>query len=86
MGQAKRRGTFDQRKAKSIELQKFIIDEMNKQEAKWYQSLSDEEKTTVDRNRAKQALILDKGGYKHLSKNLINSIKRNHHESLTSKA
>jgi len=84
MGQAKQRGTFAERKAESIALKEYIIKEMTRREAEWYQSLSDEERATVDRNRAKQALILDKGGYKHLSKNIINSIKRNHNESLTS--
>lgn len=53
MGQAKRRGTFEERKAQSIAEQEKTLDLLRKQEAEWFESLTEEERERVIANRKK---------------------------------
>lgn len=78
MGQAKRRGSFEERKAESIASSEFIINEMTKMETEWYGSLTEEERAVIDKQRAKQALILDQSGYSASAKHIIDKIKMRH--------
>lgn len=51
MGQAKRRGTYEERVQQSITEQNFVRELLEKQEKEWWDSLTPEEQETVTRNR-----------------------------------
>jgi len=50
MGQAKQRGSFEQRKAESIQKKKDERERKIREEKEWFDSLTEEEKATVRRN------------------------------------
>jgi hypothetical protein len=58
MGQAKQRGTFEERKAISVSDQAAAALILKQQEKLWWDSLSDEEKEKVTKNRVDQALTM----------------------------
>lgn len=58
MGQAKRRGTYEQRKEAAIEDNKRTIRLLREQEDAWWNSLTSEEQQTVSENRLKRAKAL----------------------------
>ena len=55
MGQAKRRGTYEQRKADAIEDNKKTARLLHEQEVAWWNSLTEEEQANVRLKRAKRA-------------------------------
>jgi hypothetical protein len=55
MGQAKRRGTFEERRKQSIDAANAARTEREREEAEWWNSLTDEEKRLVRRNRERRA-------------------------------
>lgn len=55
MGQAKKRGTYDERKANAIADNELAVKILREQEQVWWDSLTEDEKANVRLNRAKQA-------------------------------
>jgi hypothetical protein len=55
MGQAKQRGTFEERRQQSIDRAEAERLERQRKEAEWWNSLTDEQKENVRQNRARRA-------------------------------
>ena len=55
MGQAKIRGTFEERRQQSIDAAKAAWTKREQEEAEWWNSLTDDQKRTVRKNRERQA-------------------------------
>jgi hypothetical protein len=55
MGQAKKRGTFEERRQQSIDRTEAERLERQREEAEWWNSLTDEQKENVRKNRARRA-------------------------------
>lgn len=55
MGQAKRRGTFEDRRQQSIEATEAAKTERDRAEAEWWNSLTEDQKRLVRRNRERRA-------------------------------
>ena len=55
MGQAKERGTFEERRQQSIDRAEAERLERQRKEAEWWNSLTDEQKENVRQNRARRA-------------------------------
>lgn len=55
MGQAKQRGTFEDRRQQSIARTEAERLERQRKESEWWNSLTDEQKENVRRNRARRA-------------------------------
>lgn len=60
MGQAKKRGTYDERKAAAIEDNARTIQLLREQEEAWWNSLTPEEQQRVAKNRLKRAMTMSK--------------------------
>lgn len=58
MGQAKKRGTYEQRKEAAIEDNKRTIQLLKEQEDAWWNSLTPEEQQQVAKNRLKRAQMM----------------------------
>jgi hypothetical protein len=58
MGQAKRRGTYEERKRNACEDNALVAKLLLEQEQMWYESLSAEEQIAVKLKRAKEAKAL----------------------------
>lgn len=58
MGQAKKRGTYEERKAAAIEDNNRTIKLLKEQEETWWNSLTPEEQQRVAKNRLKRAQML----------------------------
>ncbi len=57
MGQAKQRGTFEERKASAIQDQETVIGMLAKQELEWWNSLTVDEQKLVAKNRISKKII-----------------------------
>jgi hypothetical protein len=55
MGQARKRGSYQERKALAIEENRKIVQLLQEQERTWFENLSEEEKMSVRLKRAKEA-------------------------------
>lgn len=55
MGQAKKRGTFEDRRQQSIERTEAERLERQRKEAEWWNSLTDKQKENVRKNRERRA-------------------------------
>lgn len=60
MGQAKKRGTYEERKAAAIEDNTRTVQLLKEQEEAWWNSLTPEEQERVAKNRVKQATAASK--------------------------
>jgi hypothetical protein len=58
MGQAKRRGTYEERKTMACEDNALVAKLLLEQEQSWYESLTPEEQIAVKIKRAKEAKVL----------------------------
>ena len=55
MGQAKKRGTFEERRQQSIDAANAARTEREREEAEWWDSLTDDERRLVRKNRERRA-------------------------------
>ncbi len=58
MGQAKRRGTFEERRQQSIAAANAARMEREREEAEWWNSLTDDQKRLVRKNRERRARMM----------------------------
>lgn len=57
MGQAKQRGTFEERKASAIQDQETVLGMLAKQELAWWNGLTPDEQKRVAKNRITKKIV-----------------------------
>ena len=60
MGQAKRRGTYEERKATAIADNELTVKLIKEQEDRWWNSLTAEEQERIAKNRVANASAIEK--------------------------
>ena len=73
MGQAKQRGTFEERKAAAIEYNDAVAKLLKEQEQKWWDDLSPEEKEKARMNRLANAYKLIRAGKPSKAKAILDN-------------